>query len=92
MQAHAPVVFDATHSCQIPGGQGHQSGGRRQFVPLLARAAVAAGADALFLEVHDRPDQAESDPATVLPLDQLEDLLTTCVRIAECVRRPLHGE
>lgn len=86
MQEFAPVVFDATHSCQIPGGQGHQSGGLRQFVPLLARAAMAAGADALFLEVHDRPDEAKSDPATVFPLDQLPDLLTTCLRLAECVR------
>jgi 2-dehydro-3-deoxyphosphooctonate aldolase (KDO 8-P synthase) len=86
MQQLAPVVFDATHSCQLPGGQGHQSGGLRQFVPLLAKAAVAAGADALFLEVHDRPDEAKSDPATVLPLDHLEDLLRTCARIAACVR------
>jgi 2-dehydro-3-deoxyphosphooctonate aldolase (KDO 8-P synthase) len=86
MQAFAPVVFDATHSCQIPGGQGHQSGGRGEFVPLLARAAVAAGADALFIEVHDHPQDAKSDPATVFPLDQLGDLLATCVRIAESVR------
>ncbi|MBN2563272.1 MAG: 3-deoxy-8-phosphooctulonate synthase [Phycisphaerae bacterium] len=86
MQQLAPVVFDATHSCQIPGGQGHQSGGLRQFVPLLAKAGVAAGADALFLEVHDRPDQAKSDPASVFPLDEVEQLLTACVRIAECVR------
>jgi len=86
MQAIAPVVFDATHSCQIPGGQGHQSGGLRRFVPILAKAAIAAGADALFLEVHDRPDEARSDPATVFPLDRLEALLTTCLRIAECVR------
>jgi 2-dehydro-3-deoxyphosphooctonate aldolase (KDO 8-P synthase) len=86
MQAFAPVIFDATHSCQIPGGQGHQSGGRRQFVPLLAKAAVAAGSDALFIEVHDHPQDAKSDPATVFPLDQLEDLLATCVRIAESVR------
>lgn len=83
MQAFCPVVFDATHSCQIPGGQGHQSGGLRQYVPLLARAAMAAGADALFLEVHDRPDEAKSDPATVYPLDQLEALLAACVRIRE---------
>lgn len=83
MQSFCPVVFDATHSCQIPGGQGHQSGGLRQYVPLLARAAMAAGADALFLEVHDRPDEAKSDPATVYPLDQLEGLLTACVRIRD---------
>jgi 2-dehydro-3-deoxyphosphooctonate aldolase (KDO 8-P synthase) len=86
MQEFAPVVFDATHSCQIPGGQGHQSGGLRQFVPVLAKAAMAAGADALFLEVHDRPDEAKSDPATVFPLDRLEELLGTCLLIAGCVR------
>ncbi len=83
MQEFAPVVFDATHSCQLPGGQGRQSGGVRQFVPLLAKAAVAAGADALFLEVHDQPDKAKSDPATVYPLDRLEGLLGTCLRIRE---------
>lgn len=81
MQAFCPVVFDATHSCQIPGGQGHQSGGLRQFVPLLAKAGMAAGADALFLEVHDRPDDAKSDPATVYPLDALEALLTHCIQV-----------
>lgn len=85
MQAFCPVVFDATHSCQIPGGQGHQSGGLRQNVPLLAKAAMAAGADALFLEVHDRPNDAKSDAATVYPLDQLEALLETCLRIRAAV-------
>lgn len=83
MRRFAPVVFDATHSCQFPGGAGTQSGGRRQFVGTLAAAGVAAGADALFLEVHDNPDQAKSDPATQFPLDQLESLLTRLVRIAE---------
>jgi 2-dehydro-3-deoxyphosphooctonate aldolase (KDO 8-P synthase) len=86
MQAFAPVVIDATHSCQIPGGQGHQSGGHRRFVPLIARAGVAAGADALFLEVHDRPDEARSDAATVYPIDQLETLLTFCLRIRSAIR------
>jgi 2-dehydro-3-deoxyphosphooctonate aldolase (KDO 8-P synthase) len=81
MQRFAPVVVDATHSCQIPGGQGEQSGGLREHVPLVARAGVAAGADALFIEIHDRPDEAKSDPATVFPLDQLEHLLATCCRI-----------
>jgi len=85
MQAIAPVVFDATHSCQLPGGQGHQSGGLREFVPLLARSAVAAGCDALFLEIHDRPDEARSDSATVFPLDRLEQLLSQCVRIREAI-------
>ncbi len=81
MQAFAPVVFDATHSCQVPGGRGHESGGLRQFVPTLARAGVAAGADALFLEIHDRPDQARSDPATVYPLERLDALLRQCLSI-----------
>jgi len=86
MQAYAPVVFDATHSCQLPGGSGTQSGGQRQFVPTLAMSAVAAGADALFLEVHDDPENAKSDPATVFPLDQLETLLTKVTRIATVMR------
>lgn len=87
MRDFAPVVFDATHSCQIPGGLGDQSGGLRQFVPLLARCGIAAGADALFLEVHDQPDRAKSDAATVYPLDQLESLLTACLRIRESMSR-----
>lgn len=88
MREIAPVVFDATHSCQLPGGQGHQSGGQRQFVPTLARAAAAAGADALFLEIHDRPDEAKSDAATVYPIDRLESLLSECVRIREALETP----
>lgn len=87
MQRFAPVVFDATHSCQQPGGQGHQSGGQREFAPTLAAAAMAAGADALFLEVHDDPDHAKSDPATVWPLDRLSELLTACLRVATAARR-----
>jgi len=86
MQAYAPVIFDATHSCQCPGAAGIRSGGQRQFVPVLSRAAVAAGADALFLEIHDQPDRALSDPATVWPIDQLESLLVTVSRLAELVR------
>jgi 2-dehydro-3-deoxyphosphooctonate aldolase (KDO 8-P synthase) len=86
MRTLAPVVFDATHSCQLPGGAGTQSGGQREFVSTLARAGVAAGADALFLEVHDQPDQAKSDPATVLQLEHLGQLLEQCRRIADVVR------
>ncbi len=86
MQRFAPVVFDATHSCQIPGGEGHQSGGHREFVPLLARVGMAAGADALFLEIHDRPESAQSDAASVYPLDQLEPLLQTCLRIRQALQ------
>ncbi|MCH7703008.1 MAG: 3-deoxy-8-phosphooctulonate synthase [Planctomycetes bacterium] len=86
MQQFAPVVFDATHSCQLPGGQGRQSGGRREYVGLLAAAGIAAGADALFLEVHDHPDEALSDSATVYPLDDVAELLTRCRKIADAVR------
>jgi len=82
MQSWAPVVFDATHSCQLPGGAGTLSGGQRQFIGTLAGAAVAAGADALFMEVHDRPDEAKSDPATVFPLEQLSALLDRLLRLA----------
>jgi len=81
MRAFAPVVFDATHSVQYPGGGGQVTGGHREFVPLLARAAVAAGIDALFLEVHDDPDHACSDAATVWPLEQLRPLLQSVLRI-----------
>jgi len=80
MRQFAPVVFDATHSVQYPGG-GAVTGGARQYIPLLSRAAVAAGIDALFLEVHDDPPRARSDAATAWPLDQLEPLLTSCLRI-----------
>lgn len=86
MQELAPVVFDATHSCQLPGAAGTHSGGQRAFVPHLAAAAVAAGADAVFLEVHNDPDNARSDPATVYPLPKLADLLEKLARIAEVVR------
>jgi 2-dehydro-3-deoxyphosphooctonate aldolase (KDO 8-P synthase) len=80
MRRFAPVVFDATHSVQYPGG-GTVTGGARQFIPLLTRAAAAVGIDALFLEVHDDPPNAKSDAATVWPLAELEPLLGTCVRI-----------
>lgn len=86
MKAFAPVVIDATHSCQIPGGHGDRSGGLREFVPVIAAAGVAAGADVLFLETHDDPDSAKSDAATVYPLDALEVLLSRCRRIYEAVR------
>lgn len=86
MHAYAPVVFDATHSCQLPGAGGSISGGQRQYVEPLALAAVAAGADAVFLEVHDDPDKAKSDPATVFPLARLGALLDKLIRIAELVR------
>jgi 2-dehydro-3-deoxyphosphooctonate aldolase (KDO 8-P synthase) len=83
MRAFAPVVFDATHSVQYPGGSGAVTGGRREFIPVLARAAVAAGIDALFMEVHDDPPRAKSDAATVWPLDELEGLLRKLVGIRQ---------
>ena len=70
-----PVVFDATHSVQQPGGQGTASGGQREFVPVLARAAVAVGVAALFMEVHDDPDRAPSDGPNMVPLDHLDSVL-----------------
>ncbi len=74
-QTGFPVVFDATHSVQLPGGAGESSGGQREFVPLLARAAMAAGADALFIEVHADPDKALCDGPNSLKLSQVEPLL-----------------
>jgi 2-dehydro-3-deoxyphosphooctonate aldolase (KDO 8-P synthase) len=70
-----PVVFDATHSVQKPGGQGTASGGQREFVPVLARAAVAIGVAAVFVETHQEPDAAPSDGPNMVPLDQMESLL-----------------
>ena len=78
-----PVVFDLTHSTQQPAGMGSQSGGSPQFSPLLARSAVAAGVDGLFLECHPEPRQAKSDAATMLPMDAVEPLLAQCRQIAE---------
>jgi 2-dehydro-3-deoxyphosphooctonate aldolase (KDO 8-P synthase) len=70
-----PVVFDATHSVQLPGGQGSTSGGQREFVPVLARAAVAVGVAGVFMETHPDPDKALSDGPNAWPLGQIEDLL-----------------
>jgi 2-dehydro-3-deoxyphosphooctonate aldolase (KDO 8-P synthase) len=78
-----PVVFDITHSTQLPAGMGNQSGGNPKYSPLLARAAVAAGVDGLFLECHPNPKAAKSDAATMLDLDDVEPLLTDCKRIAD---------
>lgn len=72
-----PVVFDATHSVQLPGGKGVASGGQREFIPVLARAAVAVGIAGLFMETHPRPDEALSDGPNAWPLDRMEELLTT---------------
>ena len=85
-----PVVYDATHSVQLPGGQGTSSGGQREFVPVLARAAVAAGVSGLFMETHPDPDDALSDGPNAWPLDRMADLLDTLVALDGAVKaRPL---
>jgi 2-dehydro-3-deoxyphosphooctonate aldolase (KDO 8-P synthase) len=81
-----PVCFDATHSVQIPGGRGDSSGGERQYIPVLANAAIAAGADALFLEAHPDPEQAKSDSASVLDFKDLPQLLDVIERLYEVVQ------
>ena len=81
-----PVVFDATHSVQMPGGQGASSGGRREFVPVLARAAVAAGVAGIFMETHPNPDEALSDGPNAWPLGRVEALLECLVAIDETVK------
>jgi len=83
----SPVVFDATHSAQYPGGLGTASSGRREIAPVLAKAAVAAGANGLFLEVHPDPEKSKSDAASIMPIDWLQDLLTICKNIFELVSR-----
>ncbi len=80
-----PVIFDATHSVQMPGGQGDRSGGDRRMVPYLARAAVACGCDGLFMETHPRPDEALSDGPNMVPLDQLPDLIRCCLRLRDAL-------
>ena len=76
-QTHAPVVFDATHSVQLPGGQGATSGGQREFVPVLARAAMAVGISGIFMETHPDPAQAMSDGPNAVPLKHMKVLLET---------------
>ena len=81
-----PVVFDATHSVQLPGGQGAASGGQREFIPVLARAAVAAGVAGLFMETHPDPAQALSDGPNAWPLDRMEPLLVTLKALDQAVK------
>ncbi|MEP3475907.1 MAG: 3-deoxy-8-phosphooctulonate synthase [Hyphomicrobiales bacterium] len=81
-----PVVFDATHSVQQPGGQGTSSGGQREFVPVLARAAVAVGVSGLFIETHDDPDNAPSDGPNMIPLKELKNLLQSLKAIDDVVK------
>ncbi|OAB62066.1 2-dehydro-3-deoxyphosphooctonate aldolase [Leptolyngbya valderiana BDU 20041] len=80
-----PVVFDATHSVQMPGGQGTKSGGQREYAPVLARAAAAVGIDALFMEIHEDPDRALSDGPNMIPLAQLENVLRPILRVREAL-------
>lgn len=87
-----PVVFDATHSVQLPGGQGHASGGQREFVPVLARAAVAAGVAGLFMETHPRPEEALSDGPNAWPLGRMEELLTTLVELDRVTKARPYAE
>ena len=82
-----PVVFDATHSVQLPGGQGTASGGQREFIPVLARAAVAAGVAGLFMETHPRPEEALSDGPNAWPLGRMEPLLATLTELDRAVKK-----
>jgi 2-dehydro-3-deoxyphosphooctonate aldolase (KDO 8-P synthase) len=82
-----PVVFDATHSVQLPGGQGTKSGGQREFVPVLARAAIATGVAGLFMETHPDPDKALSDGPNAWPLGRMRDLLQTLKELDSCVKK-----
>ena len=86
-ETSAPVVFDATHSVQLPGGQGTSSGGQREFVPVLARAAVATGIAGIFMETHPRPAEAKSDGPNAVPLHRMRDLLRTLATLDEAVKR-----
>jgi 2-dehydro-3-deoxyphosphooctonate aldolase (KDO 8-P synthase) len=81
-----PVIFDATHSVQLPGGGGDKSSGQRQFAPVLARAALAAGADGIFLETHPQPDRALSDGPNMIPLDEIPSLLASLLKVYSAVR------
>jgi 2-dehydro-3-deoxyphosphooctonate aldolase (KDO 8-P synthase) len=82
-----PVVFDATHSVQLPGGMGTSSGGQREFVPVLARAAIAAGVSGVFMETHPEPDKALSDGPNSWPLSKMRELLETLARLDAVVKR-----
>jgi 2-dehydro-3-deoxyphosphooctonate aldolase (KDO 8-P synthase) len=87
-----PVIFDATHSVQLPGAQGSFSGGQRQFVPPLARAAVAAGVAGIFMETHPDPDRALSDGPNAWPLSRMESLLATLVALDGIVKSDRYEE
>jgi 2-dehydro-3-deoxyphosphooctonate aldolase (KDO 8-P synthase) len=86
-ETNCPVVFDATHSVQLPGGQGTSSGGQREFVPVLARAAVAVGIAGVFMETHPDPDKALSDGPNAWPLGKMEALLETLLALDRIAKR-----
>jgi 2-dehydro-3-deoxyphosphooctonate aldolase (KDO 8-P synthase) len=86
------VVFDATHSVQLPGGRGDSSGGQREFVPVLARAAVAAGVAGVFMETHPNPDQAKSDGPNAWPLSRMRALLETLLELDRLVKARVLAE
>ena len=90
-ETQCPVVFDATHSVQLPGGQGTSSGGQREFVPILARGAIAVGISGLFMETHPNPAEALSDGANSLKLSEMEGLLETLLALDDVVKRPSFG-
>ena len=81
-----PIVYDATHSVQQPGGMGEKSGGQREFVPYLAKAAIAVGVGAVFIETHEDPDNAPSDGPNMVPLNELKDLLKKLTEIDKLVK------
>ena len=81
-----PIVFDATHSVQQPGGMGEKSGGQREFVPYLARAAIAVGVGGIFMETHEDPDNAPSDGPNMVPLSEMESLLSQLVSIDKLIK------
>jgi 2-dehydro-3-deoxyphosphooctonate aldolase (KDO 8-P synthase) len=87
-----PVIFDATHSVQLPGGGGDKSGGQREFAPVLARCALAAGANGLFIETHPQPEQALSDGPNMIPLSQMAGLLRDLLKVFNAVRRSTNIE
>ena len=86
-ETRCPIVFDATHSVQLPGGQGSSSGGQREFVPVLARAAIAVGIAGLFMETHPNPAEAKSDGPNAVPLGRMQELLATLIDIDRVVKK-----
>jgi 2-dehydro-3-deoxyphosphooctonate aldolase (KDO 8-P synthase) len=81
-----PIIFDATHSVQLPGGGGDKASGQREFAPVLARCAIAAGADGVFIETHPNPDKALSDGPNMIPLGEMSGLLKTLLHVREAVK------